>query len=170
MHSEAYRKSIAVKRGSHNPHPTPSLPSSLSLTLMVPSPSCALPYFFFHSLSLPISHPSPSALTCSCTFTSSSSSSSSYVCVHVALLLSPHIPFAGSFSPSHSIFICSPYDCYTALLSCSFQDILCTFTVRCVFRTAQSESRTAYIFCFYFLYHLFMAGFFLHCDCLLLNV
>lgn len=67
MHSEAYRKSIAVKSRSHNPHPALS---ACSLTLHCSLPS-VLFLMFFPSLHVFSCHTFLlTALTLSCTFSS----------------------------------------------------------------------------------------------------
>lgn len=102
MHSEAYRKSIAVKRGSHNPQPSFSLSlSDCTLTLY-----CSL-YLQSSSLYFPstlIVFHLPfllSALTLSCVFPTLSSSSVLPLCLH---LLSPTLSFLFFFYSNPSSF------------------------------------------------------------------
>lgn len=101
MHSEAYRKSIAVKRGSHNPHPALSLPLSDSSCPLQSSFLC----FFLHSLSSSISHSSPVLSPFHVHF-----QPCPFLCF---CRLVPHILFPGCFS----LFILASRHCCAGLVS-----------------------------------------------------
>lgn len=101
MHSEAYRKSIAVKRGSHNPHPAPSV--SLQSSSLC---------FFLHSLSSPISL-SSSVLS---PFNVHFQPCPLLLYRHFAFFLSPTFSSQVFFSPSRSLLILTSNRCCACLV------------------------------------------------------
>lgn len=106
MHSEAYRKSIAVKRGSHNPHP--ALPLCLYLTPHAPSSHrfMLFPLSIFAHLPL-----LPSALTPS-------------VCTSNLVLFCASVPSVSPPPPRRFRPHLPPLLCRPRLSLSSFQDAL----------------------------------------------